>query len=154
MSTLSAAKHNILLSVKTAIVRVFGDKPVLGSVALQESVKKSLHLLQLVAGDVADHCLEVKRITFFQLIDETSLRVLARQCRRQQLAEVTREPPVETALGPPVEAAPHAVAPTLSQPAHAMNSAKRQRSGPTNSDVQRQLISTIQKMPQNYLLPI
>ena len=53
MPTLSAPKHNILLSVKTAIVRVFGDKPVLGFAALQESVKKSLHLLQLVAGDVA-----------------------------------------------------------------------------------------------------
>ena len=77
---------------QTAIVRVFGDKPILGTVALLESVKRSLHLLQLVAGDVADHCLEIKMVTYFQLIDETSLRTLARQCRRQQLASCCPEP--------------------------------------------------------------
>ena len=86
MPTLSVAKHNIFLSAKTAVVRVFGDKPILGTAALLESVKRSLNLLQLVAGDVADHCLELKMVTYFDLIDETSLRSLTRQCRRQQLA--------------------------------------------------------------------
>ena len=73
-TTLSASKQNILLSVRTAIVRVFGDKPVLGGVALEESVKRSLHLFQLVTGDVADQCLEMKYLEFFFNIDDSSLR--------------------------------------------------------------------------------
>ena len=126
MPTLSAAKHNILLSVKTAIVRVFGVKPILGTVALLESVKRSLHLLQLVAGDVADHCLEIKMVTFFQLIDETSLRTLTRQCRRQQLASCCTDTQPATVSIP--EAAPPAVAPTV------FSNAKRQRSAPNVND--------------------
>ena len=54
--------------------------------ALEESVKRSLHLLQLVAGDVADQCLEMKYLEFFFNIDDSSLRKLARQCRRQALS--------------------------------------------------------------------
>ena len=85
MPSLSAAKHNILLSVKMAMVRVFDDKPALGSVALQESVKRSLRLLRLVAGDVADHCLEIKMVTFFQLIDETVNHLKVAEEERQRL---------------------------------------------------------------------
>ena len=129
-TTLSASKQNILLSVRTAIVRVFGDKPVLGGVALEESVKRSLHLLQLVAGDVADQCLEMKYLEFFFDIDDSSLHKLARQCRRQALSLQEASQPKATVGIPKV--APLDVVPTVS--------AKRQRSAPNVND--QELVAT------------
>ena len=67
-------------------------------------------------------------ITFFEPIGDTSLRVLARQCRRQQFAEVTRERPVETAPPATAAGAPPFSSAVLHEPA------KRQRSGDTTSD--------------------
>ena len=103
---------------------MFGVKPILGTVALLESVKRSLHLLQLVAAHQNGD--EIKMVTFFQLIDETSLRTLARQCRRQQLASSGTDTQPATVSIP--EPAPPAVAPTV------FSSAKRQRSAPNVND--------------------
>ena len=81
-------------------------------------------LIQLVAGDVAGHCLEMKYVEFFFNIDEVSLRVLARQCRRQQLASCFTDTWPAT-VGIP-EAAPPDIVPAVS--------AKRQRSAPNVND--------------------